>query len=720
MKNRTWYVLLLFLAASVFMSNEILAQGVKKVMNVGQIRWEIVDQADEGEGSWGWGQDLTFTSGYQEAFGSTKCLMIASRDFTDTTGTTHSVWVSGHGQWEVDDQKAVLPVPDSEQATIRRYYRNQPPSIVVDGLNLEDPFPLNYSDAVNPAAIPGNADGLITSFITTDMGVSIRQRVIGFAQQNHDEYIIKEYTFINTGNVDADEEIELPGQTIKDFYFLKQIRPREWNQRPWTSATGLMPGDDLRVLYGYPSREEGSDYDNLGDPDVDGGTGMLWNTYAAGEAIVFASKSPQEFNVDDINQPSSTMHLDVDFDAFTFHSNNMTTTQKQKLYEVMQNGATNLEGIFWPLLTGTKPGSHGVPLDQRGFTYITEMEGFGYSASTAWSAGPYTLAPGDSIKIAIAHVFGSISPEKAWEVGQAWINDNATFGDNVIGGPTDKLPQQYRDNPELYAADERSEQSNWAKDNWVLTGVDSLLKNARAAQWAYQNNFTVPQAPPPPSIEVTSLPDHIRITWGDEAAGFGNLAGYRVYRSIGSWFPTVLENGTTLVGGWQLIHEAGPNDREFLDDAAQTAVAHYYAVTAFDNGNGGADFDGQSHVLESNIAANATINSSERLSPGGSLDQVVVVPNPYNISSSDIQFAGEGNKIGFFNVPSTCTIRIFTESGDLVQTINHEGSGIAFWGNLAQEFQATSTGQIVNSGLYIAHIETPDGESAVRKFVIVR
>jgi hypothetical protein len=86
-----------------------------------------------------------------------------------------------------------------------------------------------------------------------------------------------------------------------------------------------------------------------------------------------------------------------------------------------------------------------------------------------------------------------------------------------------------------------------------------------------------------------------------------------------------------------------------------------------------------------------------------------------------LQFPGEENKILFLELPPECTISIYTESGDLVKKIVHDdGSGDESWGEVWQEHQSTQTGQIVVSGLYIAYIETPDGNSITRKFVVVR
>jgi len=95
-----------------------------------------------------------------------------------------------------------------------------------------------------------------------------------------------------------------------------------------------------------------------------------------------------------------------------------------------------------------------------------------------------------------------------------------------------------------------------------------------------------------------------------------------------------------------------------------------------------------------------------------------------------LQFGESGpDKIMFYNLPPFCTIKIFTERGDLINTIEHnDGSGDEAWDSL------TKTRQVVSSGLYIAHFEvTQDyfdshsqdkifkkGDRAIKKFVVIR
>jgi hypothetical protein len=727
-------ILTAFMLVIIFLASpDTFAQGVKKEMSFTYVRWQITDSADEGEGSWGWGESRSWYFGFGGGgVNSTKGVHMACRDWTDPDGKPWAIWTSGHGQWEVDDLLGVMPVPDAEGWTIHRYFAFQPPAIVIDGIPFQDPFPLNFSDHVDADKVPGNADGLIESFINTDMGISIHQRVIGFSPKKHNQYIIKEYIFTNTGNTDLDAEIELEGQTVTDWYFLKQLRARDGPQRPWQSAIGQYPGDTLRVMYGYGSRENEL-HDDFGGSNPVGEydepwDGQLNNPYFWGEQVIFASAAPNDFTTDDKNQPHATMYLDVDYDPFVFNSRNHTTDMRQQMYEVMQNGAFNLELINWPYVDGGKPGTaHGKPMDHPDmqFRNVTDMPGYGYSPSVAYSLGPYTFNFGDSVKIVTAELLGTISPKVGYEVGVAWRDNVATWGDMIIGGSTDILPAQYTNYPDLLDSDdERSRENNWAKDNWYYTGFDSLVERAKAAKWAYDQGYTIPQPPLAPDIEVKSLPNNIRISWGSQSENAGDFAGYRVYRALGSWWPHI-DDGQ-LVGIWEKVFECGEGTanaltHEFSDMDPQRGSAYFYSVTAFDNGiANGTDYDGPAGVLESSPLLNYTTNAATLVKPGGNLEDIVVVPNPYNISATNQNFPGEGNKIMFFNVPSVCTIRIFTETGDLVRVIEHEGAGDTPWGSLEQEWQATDIGQIVVSGLYIAHIETPDGQSTVRKFVVVR
>ncbi|HXG00506.1 MAG TPA: hypothetical protein VNL69_06960, partial [Bacteroidota bacterium] len=104
----------------------------------------------------------------------------------------------------------------------------------------------------------------------------------------------------------------------------------------------------------------------------------------------------------------------------------------------------------------------------------------------------------------------------------------------------------------------------------------------------------------------------------------------------------------------------------------------------------------------------------------GQLSAVRIVPNPFILESNQALRLGPGdtqrNVIAFYNIPGYCTIKIYTELGELIRTIEHnDGSGDATW-NLI-----TSSDQLIVSGVYIAVIEdTRTGGRAIQKFVVIR
>ncbi len=97
------------------------------------------------------------------------------------------------------------------------------------------------------------------------------------------------------------------------------------------------------------------------------------------------------------------------------------------------------------------------------------------------------------------------------------------------------------------------------------------------------------------------------------------------------------------------------------------------------------------------------------------MKDIRVVPNPYYAQYSSMVETGQGEAvIEFQKVPDKCTIRIYTLTGDLVNTINHDdGTGTARW-NLQSSSQ-----QQVASGIYIYHVESPYGERLGR-FAIIK
>ena len=104
------------------------------------------------------------------------------------------------------------------------------------------------------------------------------------------------------------------------------------------------------------------------------------------------------------------------------------------------------------------------------------------------------------------------------------------------------------------------------------------------------------------------------------------------------------------------------------------------------------------------------------------LDKIKVVPNPYVGAATWEErnpFAtGRGPRSLHFNhLPQVCTIRIYTVSGDLVTTIQHNSTlldGSEEWNLLTRDNLS------VSYGVYIYHVEAPGVGEKIGKFAVIK
>jgi len=128
--------------------------------------------------------------------------------------------------------------------------------------------------------------------------------------------------------------------------------------------------------------------------------------------------------------------------------------------------------------------------------------------------------------------------------------------------------------------------------------------------------------------------------------------------------------------------------------------------------------------LESSYYKNRTPLGVRKTKPGAqTVDDIVIVPNPYSISNSTNQMTwpGEPNQIMFMNLPEKCTLKIYTATGDLVNTIEHTRGATEPWIDMR-----TESNQYPVSGVYILYVVNAKTETneplpnKIAKFVIVR
>ena len=118
----------------------------------------------------------------------------------------------------------------------------------------------------------------------------------------------------------------------------------------------------------------------------------------------------------------------------------------------------------------------------------------------------------------------------------------------------------------------------------------------------------------------------------------------------------------------------------------------------------------------------STASKIDRTDAKDLLNQIAVVPNPYVVTASwepkHIYQSGRGpRKIDFINLPSKCTIKIFTLSGYLVDTIEHSTfneNGSESWDMLSKD------GLEISYGVYLYHVEAEDIGETTGKFAVIK
>ena len=157
---------------------------------------------------------------------------------------------------------------------------------------------------------------------------------------------------------------------------------------------------------------------------------------------------------------------------------------------------------------------------------------------------------------------------------------------------------------------------------------------------------------------------------------------------------------------------------QYVDHVANGSVFHY-AVVSFDRGAPSIGLGPQ--------PSSPLINSTEVLvsaAPLSTLEKKIwVEPNPYVERSGFENFATTTDvlieldrQVQFVNLPTKCTIRVFTVDGDLVDTIIHDNpaSSRATW-NLVSK-----TNRPIASGIYLFAVEADNGDRQIGRFVVIK
>jgi len=674
--------LCLLLLASLW--TVVFANTAEAYLRIGRL-WFICEY----DGAEGWSAELAWPGGYPiEAFTGAKELwdgnmrktgtVAGCKDWTGPNDVLYPFWTSGmyrsyHYEylpyWTAwTDLTQLFPV---DQIEIQRW---APPRVVVNGNDVIPDAGDNYltihaNAKIDPTLITERA---VQSIWDYSMGVTYDRMTYAYSNRKHQDYILMDIKFTNTGRMNQSETV-LSDQMIKDFW---------WSQtgNPWNSHSGrqfsfqandeigefIQPflqtnGDERRFYLFYDGDGPGSAEKDWGDPSKDSRWVRLLSPAWIAWGPLHADKSITD-TADDPTQPRSTK---IGHERWYDLSSKVKTMQEQ--YEALFT-----EDSHWPLNT-----SH-LDVDPA----IKEASGY-------TSFGPYTFAPGEDVNITLVWAAGGINMNECRRLGVAAKQANFT------GPIMDEIEQLYK------------------------TGRDSVLQTLQRAWWNVKGSktgnhkpFDVPDAPRPPAMfSAKSSGANILLEWSDESrndpdfdTGVKDFAGYRVYRAVGARDST-----------YTLVYDGQAN--EYTDTAVTKGTQYFYYLVAYDNGtqnweDPGVKLESGQFWCWTGWAPTGVMPTTQPITSASSLDDIRVVPNPY--SAAGKTFPGEPNKIRFAGLPGVCTIKIYTCNGDYVTTLRHtDGSGDHYW-DLRTEYN-----QYPASDVYIYTVDSDLG-THVGKFIIIR
>jgi hypothetical protein len=346
--------------------------------------------------------------------------------------------------------------------------------------------------------------------------------------------------------------------------------------------------------------------------------------------------------------------------------------------------------------------------------------------------------------------------------------------------------------------------------------LEGIQKAVRAARWAYQQNYAIPVLPPLPNIKVTNtLTKSVAVEWDKLAESDAEFAGYKIYKSSQYVKKYWLQEGMRVVdryqenmtpgptpdalkkpvnpkfdafgvfaatstqhsyqpdtwGTWDLIavvpkasltsypasQTAGYNYR-YEDKDVVLGFSYWYYVAAYKEGTyTGPDGETtnriETHSTNRNGATGlwqltfpfATNNANfgklaptdaaassaglkgigavqivySALAPAGSVSTVGVRPNPYKKAAlHDNRANVYDHKLLFYNLPPQCKITITDVAGQIIDVINFASAdankGSTFWDMFSKD------GLECASGLYLYIVESPTGDKKIGQFSILR
>ncbi len=600
-------------------------------------------------------------------------------------------------------------------------------------------YPLLADGSVNPSFNPNEAEEIIVSKWATPMGLTVTRTSRAWSHPDYDDFIIYEYEFENTGDTDGNAATTSRQDTLRDVYisFAYGFAPGKTGyERTFNRWSG---GDfQLKDTYARWDRRRWLSYaaERDGKPDP-----QYFTEWAASGKNGGGLQSPQAigfvqlyFDTTHLAKKDETMLIVADADTANVWDANGHIKQPflNRLETSLLTAAKYRVNMDIALSRKNSPyrdsANFGADWVGRGAFNVRQSWYFGVGKMMIY--GPYHVLPGTKMRFALAEVAGygparleetqagvvdeggscgQICGESAttqafypvWNYSQQIVYglDLQTFGSTYLS--TYPLPQYVNSN--VVTVRDVADRVIQAYTGRPLVDYDTTQYWPEQA--ADRGVYQLPIAVPSPVVRIENTDGATnRVLWENHPESFTSArlqAPFSHYEVFKSDHP---------LGPWVRLDSVGIGDPRYftggtyalIDPNTRVGESYYYSVLSVD---------------ASGRKSGRTNISLHQTQLGGTeeLGTIYAVPNPFIVQSG---FSGAGepqNKVGFYNLPKKCTIRIISYGGQLVETIEHDSGDYS-----AEYFQVTRNNQLIASGVYFFIVETPDGKRTHGKFVIIK
>ncbi len=599
-------------------------------------------------------------------------------------------------------------------------------------------YPVLSDGALNPDFDPDEAEEKIKAKWGTPLGIVVTRTSRAWSYPGYDSHIIYEYELENSTSDTIADAFVAWGYGFCTSMFGYERKYNRWAEADTRQADQFARYDFKRYMsynhdrIGKPDSvffdvwSRPSDRGGLNSPQA-AGLIMLYYDYdhlaVKGKTGIYVSPSDTNFVWDEnnkIKQPYLNRYENGNLYPTKLQTWLDPLSRKSSVFK-SQNDSLYFFGDHYYWFGRAKP---------------SQTLGWSQPACRGYGFGPYTLPPQEKMCFVVAEVVGYgpgvasdsiymdlggglrgepepyLHPIPSWyqELTYPYVGTPAVIGSNYL--QTHPLPW-YVD-PKVVSIRDVADRAIEMFTGRDLIKYDTMQYEPRNSRpdvldplkplGAY-NTTSIPCPAPVITVENTRAAVN-KITWGPQVEEFNapRLHGlFQYYRALRATHP---------LGPWTLMDSVARRDPRYffdsvyvlLDTSSNIGDYCYYAVVSVDSLGGKS---GMTNITPHETQAPAV----------ATLGKVYVVPNPLVVTNSLTGSDPNGevtDRLQFYGLTEHCTIRIFSYSGQLIQTIKHDVDAINNpW------YQVSRNNQILASGVYFFVVEDQSGARTHGKFVII-